>query len=59
MRDESDDTPEAQLEREREIVNGIERGLADMRAGRVVSQDEAMRSVRVLIERASRRKKPD
>jgi len=31
MRDESDDTPEAQLEREREIVNGIERGLADMK----------------------------
>jgi len=53
--DTSDDRAEALLEREREIVRGIERGIADMKAGRVVSHDKAMRQIREVIERASRK----
>jgi predicted transcriptional regulator len=30
------------VEREAEIIEGIERGLADMKAGRLVPHDEAM-----------------
>jgi len=53
--DTSDEGAEALLEREREIVRGIERGIADMKAGTVVSHDEAMRQIREVIERASRK----
>jgi len=52
--DTPDDGAEARLEREREIVRGIERGIADVKAGRVVSHDEAMRQIRETIKRASR-----
>ncbi len=34
------------------IIEGIERGLADMEAGRVVPHEEAMRQIRATIERA-------
>ena len=38
--------------RETEIIAGVERGLEDMRAGRVVPHEEAMRRIRATIERA-------
>ena len=41
-------------ERELEIVEGIERGLEDAKAGRVVSLDEAMRRLHEAIDRASK-----
>lgn len=40
------------VERELEIVGRIERGLDDMRGGRVVSHDEAMRHIRTVVQRA-------
>lgn len=43
---------EAFVAREMEIIEGINRGLADMRAGRVIPHDEAMRKARQAIERA-------
>jgi predicted transcriptional regulator len=43
---------EAFVAREMEIIEGINRGLADMKAGRVIPHDEAMRRVRQAIERA-------
>lgn len=42
----ANDAIERYLERELEIVEGIEKGLADMDAGRVVHHDEAMRRIR-------------
>ena len=45
------------VERELEIIEGIERGLADMETGRVVSHDHAMRRVRATIARARKAKK--
>jgi len=44
------------VERELEIVAGIERGLNDMKAGRVVPHDKAMRRIRKTIERAAKTK---
>jgi predicted transcriptional regulator len=41
-------------ERELEIVEGIERGLDDAKAGRVVPHDEAMRRLDEAIGRASK-----
>jgi predicted transcriptional regulator len=38
--------------REAEIIGGIERGLEDMRAGRVVGHNEAMQRIRATIDRA-------
>ena len=40
----------AYVARERAIVEGIERGLADMRAGNTVSHDAAMAEVDALID---------
>ena len=40
-------------ERELATIEGIERGLADMRGGRTVPHDEAMRRLRATIERAA------
>ena len=40
------------VERELAIIEGIERGVADMEAGRVVPHDEAMERIRETIERA-------
>lgn len=42
----------AYVARELEIIEGIERGLEDMKAGRVVPHDEAMRRIRAVIEKA-------
>ena len=40
------------VERELAIIEGIERGVADMEAGRVVPQDEAMARIREAVGRA-------
>ena len=42
----------AYVARELEIIEGIERGLDDMKAGRVVPHDEAMRRIRAVIDKA-------
>ena len=42
------------VERELAIVESIERGLADMRAGRTVSHDDVMIEVDAVIERLGR-----
>lgn len=44
------------VERELEIVAGIERGLDDRTAGRVVPHDEAMRRIRKSIGTAAKKK---
>ena len=41
---------EAYVDRELAIIDGIERGLADVEAGRVVPHDQAMAEVRAVIE---------
>ncbi len=41
------------VERELAIVAGIERGMADVAAGRVTPRDEAKRRVRAIIEKSS------
>ena len=46
----------AYVERELEIVDGIKRGLRDMKEGRVVPHDEAMHRLRTTINRATKRK---
>lgn len=48
------------VERELAIVEGIKRGIADVKAGRVIPHEEAMRRLRATIERvASQRAQPD
>lgn len=47
----ANDAIERYLARELEIVEGIQRGLADMEAGRVVPHDDAMSRIRATIER--------
>jgi predicted transcriptional regulator len=44
------------VDRESAIVEGIEAGLADLRAGRVVSHDEAMARIAGAISAADKRK---
>ena len=44
------------VERELAIVAAIHRGLDDMKAGRVVPHDVAMKQIRATIERARKRK---
>ena len=44
----------AYVERELEITEGVQRGLADIEAGRVVSHDEAMAEIYDLIDAADR-----
>ena len=46
----------AYVERELEIVSGIERGLADMTAGRVVSHSDAMAHLRKTVSAAVKNK---
>jgi predicted transcriptional regulator len=46
------------VERELDVIDGIERGLADIEAGRIVSHETAMRRIRARIRRASSRAKP-
>jgi predicted transcriptional regulator len=40
------------LRTERAIIEGIQRGLADVKAGRTVSHEDAMASVRKIIDAA-------
>lgn len=47
---------EAYVAREMEIVAGIQRGLDDMRAGRVEPHDAAMQGVRATIDQVLRNK---
>ena len=42
--------------RELEIIEAIERGLEDVRAGRVVLHEEVMREIRGIIEAAEKRR---
>ncbi len=44
------------VERELEIVAGIERGLEDVKAGRVVPHDEAMTRIRKTVQEAAKTK---
>ena len=44
------------VKRELEIVEGIKRGLEDMKAGRVVPHAQAMRQLRATAKRAAKRK---
>jgi predicted transcriptional regulator len=44
------------VEHELDIMDGIERGLADMKAGRVVPHADAMRRLRTTIRRAAAKK---
>ena len=46
------------LKTEAEIVEGIKQGIADSEAGRTVSHDEAMQSMRAAIKEGARRSKP-
>jgi predicted transcriptional regulator len=45
---------EAYVVRERAIIEGIGRGMADMKAGRTVPHDEAMAEIDTLIEGIAR-----
>lgn len=47
----------AYVERELEIIEGIQRGLADVEAGRVVPHDEAMAELDEVIDAANRNRK--
>jgi predicted transcriptional regulator len=42
----------AYVERELEIIDGIRKGMADVEAGRVVTDDEAMAEVKAVIDAA-------
>ena len=44
------------VERELEIVEGIKRGLQDMKTGRLVPHEQAMAEIDAVIERAARRR---
>jgi len=46
----------AYVDRELEIIDGIHRGLADVRAGRVVPHDQAMAEIEAVIVAAESRK---
>ena len=45
---------DAYVERELEIVSGIERGLADMKSGKVVSHTNAMARLRKTVKAAAK-----
>jgi predicted transcriptional regulator len=45
------------VETEEEIILGIKQGLADIKAGRVVPHDQAMKRFRATIEAAAKKKK--
>lgn len=47
---------EAYVNRELQIIEGIHEGLADMHAGRVIPQDEAMAEARQIIAEARQTK---
>lgn len=46
---------ERYVDRELEIINGIERGLADVQAGRVTPHDEVMADIRARIDAKANR----
>jgi predicted transcriptional regulator len=48
----------AYVERELEIIDGIKRGMADAKAGRVIPHEQAIAEMRAVIEDAKRRKAP-
>jgi predicted transcriptional regulator len=45
------------VETEEEIILGIKRGLADVKAGRIVSHASAMKRIRATIDGAAKKKK--
>jgi predicted transcriptional regulator len=45
------------VESEEEIILGIKRGLADVKAGRVVPHDKAMKRIRATIDKAAKTKR--
>jgi predicted transcriptional regulator len=47
----------AYVARELQIVQGVERGLADLNAGRVIAHDQAMNELDAVIEQTARRRK--
>ncbi|HEX4182707.1 MAG TPA: CopG family ribbon-helix-helix protein [Caulobacteraceae bacterium] len=47
----------AYVDRELEIIEGIQRGLADVEAGRVVPHDKAMAEIFDVVEAAERKRK--
>ena len=47
----------AYVDRETEIIQGIQRGLADIKAGRTVPHEEAMAELDAAIEAAARKRK--
>ena len=51
------DAVRAYVERELEIIDGVQRGLADVDAGHVVPHDRAMAEIDEVIERAGRNRK--
>ncbi len=47
---------EAYIKHELSIIEGIQRGLDDMKAGRLISHQEAMSSINSAIKRATKRR---
>lgn len=47
----------AYVDRETEIIQGIQRGLADVKAGRTVPHEEAMAELDAAVEAAARKRK--
>jgi predicted transcriptional regulator len=45
------------VETEEEIILGIKRGLVDVKAGRVVPQDKAMKRIRATIDKVAKTKR--
>jgi predicted transcriptional regulator len=45
----------AYVDRELAIIDGVQRGMADVRTGRVVPHDQAMTEIDALLEAASRK----
>lgn len=45
----------AYVDRELAIIEGVQSGMADVRAGRVVSHDQAMAEIDAVLEAASRK----
>jgi predicted transcriptional regulator len=51
-----DEAVEAYVGREMEVLDGIRRGLADAKAGYVISHEDAVAEMRAVVEDAKRRK---
>lgn len=48
----------AYVDRELEIIEGIKRSLADVKAGRVVPHEQVMTEARLIVADAKKRKRP-